>query len=327
MQDSNFKLYSLTDSFYCGETFETRKFIKSELNLDPMTNLMKQSKFKKNIIQVGEYPASLVDPKVHQFAHNNIQEVFIFGTAGQVRDATRDLITLLKKEMEKGDIGYILKKDDQVSIVFHFNKHLYPIIINPTHYTDMYSIIKTVLTTAEQCLIRYSEKGTRVLGTKRFIDTMKSGKLNLTSNKTTLTHSEEITLFKLYQRHNFILPERFRIIEYFDLKYLNEYDWFQPQPNYSFNKTKWELLLRAPNAPYHLFFHSGYKIDEIFETIRPFLIRKTPIKTTTDLNVAIEDPTVSIIENDLLIDATKFDTEKFESMFPDITYSPIKQTS
>lgn len=303
-QENNFKLFDITDPLYVqsDDIFHSKKFIQDEIQADPVTNFLKLSKFRKNIVLAGDYVASMVDPLVEHHRDDTVQELYIFGNAREVRLATKDLISIVKRYMKNCDIGYILldpnetNENDKIilSIVIHFHDYLYPIIINPTRCPDMRSVVNTMLTTCQQVVVSYQFKVPRVLGTKRFIDAFRTNKINITTNKTDLSVAEIQTISNLSYLHGLDVPKAFEdlLVEYQD-----SMDWFQPRKDFKFGKSKYEVMLRWPDADYYQFFHTRFTVDQIYNCIRRFLVRETPRnKSLEEMN---EDQIEEETEDDL----------------------------
>ena len=66
-------------------------------------------------------------------------------------------------------------------------------------------------------------------------------------------------------------------------------DWFQPRKDFKFGKSKYEVLLRWPEADYYQFFHTRFTTDQIFNCIRRYLVRETPKKKSIEDISCIEE--------------------------------------
>ena len=281
MKDNNYQLFSIQNPLYKPKgVFETNKEISNELHDDPVTKIMETFKFKNNVVQAGQYVSTLLDPSIDEFTNDTAQELFVFGSAREVRSTTRALVDTIKMYMNSEDIGYVVRYPDSsssdktiLSIVFHCSKWYLPIVIVPTRCNDMYSVLNTMQTTAEQALISYHSSVPKVLVTKRFIDSIRTRKLSLTHNSTT-TNLDIAQVSRIVVIHDLCLPKKF---DYQLTIPTNEDFSYHPKIGASFNTNESNIRMKWPDAHYELFFHEGNQTSEIYQKIRMYLTREQRI--------------------------------------------------
>lgn len=302
MSDSIYKLFPIHASSRYNKpgVFEKAKIIRDEAKTktDPVYAAMQTTKFRKNIIMAGEYVTSIVDPSVAIHSTELVQEVFVFGTAPEVRKATHDLINLFKSQMIPGDVAYIISGSEHhfPFIVFHFKNHYYPVIVKPTKFRDAYSVLNSMSTTIEQTFVSYKNIETPiVLATRRFIDSMTNRKLHFVHKKTVLSSSDITRASELMYRYDLSVSNAFASYVFPVPK---EDDYFSLHPDWKFTKSVTEVKRRWPTAKYLLFFHCGSDTLDIFKAIRADLTLPSVENRRVGVKLATPSPGGEMTFND-----------------------------